>query len=66
VNAVTRQVAPPPYDLGEPRKESDMTYMFLRFLWTTLRPRALALVRVRSLGEAELSTSPHHLVFIGL
>jgi hypothetical protein len=43
-----------------------MTFMLLRFLWTTLRPGALALMRVRSLGEAEQSTNPHHLVFIGL
>lgn len=43
-----------------------MTYMFLRFLWNALRPGALALMRVRPLGGAELSSSPHHLVFIGL
>lgn len=43
-----------------------MTWLFLRFLWTILRPRAVALMRARSLGDNEQSTRPHHLVFIGL
>jgi hypothetical protein len=45
--------------------ESDMTVILLRFLWTHLRRGTVALTRVRILGEAEQSTQPHHLVFIG-
>jgi len=43
-----------------------MTLIFLRSLWTILRRCAVAVTSVRKLGEAEQSTRPHHLVFIGL
>ncbi len=51
VNAVTRQFPPPSYHRPEPRKEMRHDVLFLRFLWTILRPRAVALMRVRSLGD---------------
>ncbi|MGO8917360.1 MAG: hypothetical protein ACLQJR_15750 [Stellaceae bacterium] len=43
-----------------------MSVIFLRSLWTILRRCAIAVTGVGKLGEAERSTRPHHLVFIGM